>query len=140
MSLCSCVWMFWFLSLQHQCDAVVGFIFHKNLAGFFRRMSLAQRRCLYRSRRRLARRFLGPSQAIDEHHPSPPSQRVFEKSWFSTIDVFFNEVLEKAFQFFSVAVSARKHFEGLKTTRTGVLRPHDLDGPPSLTRSSPQRS
>ena len=28
--------MFWFLSLQHQCDAAVGFIFHKNLAGFFR--------------------------------------------------------------------------------------------------------
>ena len=54
---------------------------------------------------------------------------MFEKSWFSTIDVFFNEVLEKAFQFFSVAVSARKHFEGLKTTRTEVLRPHDLDGP-----------
>jgi hypothetical protein len=27
--------MFWFLSLQHQCDASVGFIFHKNLAGFF---------------------------------------------------------------------------------------------------------
>jgi hypothetical protein len=67
--------------------------------------------------------FLRPSQAIDQHHPSPPFQKVFEKSWLSTIDVFFNEVFEKAFQFFSVAVSAREHFEALKTTRTEVLRP-----------------
>ena len=28
--------MFWFLSLQHQCDAAAGFIFRKNFAGIFR--------------------------------------------------------------------------------------------------------
>jgi hypothetical protein len=27
---------FGFFSLEHQCDAAVGFIFHKNLAGFLR--------------------------------------------------------------------------------------------------------
>jgi hypothetical protein len=34
-SLCSCVWGFWFLPLHHQCDASVDLIFRKNLAGFF---------------------------------------------------------------------------------------------------------
>jgi hypothetical protein len=28
--------MFWFLSLQHQCDAAAGFIFRKNFAGISR--------------------------------------------------------------------------------------------------------
>jgi hypothetical protein len=69
MSLCSCVWMFWFLSLQHQCDAAVGFIFHKNLAGFFRRMSLAQATLLVP---KLKEACAAISEAITSHRRTSP--------------------------------------------------------------------